>query len=433
MPLLAAALFVSVIAAAYLAVPGLVRSAGQGWVGKNLKNKQMAIGTIGFDPWNLTLDIRKIAIADRAAPGVPLVAIEHLVVDASISSLWKLSPQLDSVSVEAPAVDLVLRKDGSVNPAELVPVDDGSPVPQLWIGNLDVRGGRVRFTDDRGSLPRHEQTDPVTFALRDFSTVATSAAGFRFDACSEAGERFHWAGTIGMAPLASTGQFSIGGLKLATITKLADALLPVIASDGALSLAGNYRFAVPVAVARAGVGAGAGDGVPAPSMQFRADLSRLALADAAVRLPTGDVMRVQSLNLAPTQITLAGDAVAHGTVTATGIGITRPAGETLVLDGVTLQPSRYALKTGTAYIGALSLAGVALKGRGPRPGSIVLASLDVAPSWLRLADHTGHIGQVVAKGMQTAAQIGIDHRIRIPGLYPLQFAGPASAAGPTWH
>lgn len=181
-PLLFVLLFGGAIVGAYTLLPIIVRSQGQAWVETNLPGTLLTRGAIAFDPWTLTLDIADIALADSKAPQAPLVALK---VDASLSSLWNGHPRLDAPAVTAPMVDAVLRKDGSINLADLVPPDDGSPVSEIWIGDLSVAGGTIAFTDDRRAQPHKKTLTPVSFTLKDFATRASNGGGFTFDAASE--------------------------------------------------------------------------------------------------------------------------------------------------------------------------------------------------------------------------------------------------------
>ncbi|MFZ4688721.1 MAG: DUF748 domain-containing protein [Polymorphobacter sp.] len=421
-PLLLVLLFGAAIAAGYALLPGVVRSQGQAWVETNLPGKVLTLGDITFDPWNLRLDIADIAIADTKAPGQPLVAIKALAVDASISSLWQRHARLDAVTVDTPVIDAVLRKDGSINLVELVPPDDGTPVPEVWIGDLKVRKGTLFFTDDRRTAPVRKTLTPVTFDLRDFATRATSGGGFKFDAASDDGERFAWAGKLSMAPLASDGSFSISALKLASIGKFAGDLLPVALTAGQVDLGGQYRFAVPPVV----------KGAAPPALQFDADLTSFTLADAAMTASTGDALAIKRLTVAPTKVSLAGDALAVGDIAITGIDVRRPGGEHATVANLTLAATRYGISSAVADIGAAAVTGISVTGRGKGAETVALAGITVAPSQVAMTPHTAKIGMVTLNGLRLAAHVAADNSVTIPGLWPMALPKSAPAAGPAW-
>ncbi len=425
-PLLLVLLFGGAIIGGYTLLPGVVRAQGQAWVEKNLPGKLLTMGAIAFDPWTLTLDIADIAIADSKAPQAPLVALKAVTVDASLSSLWNGHARLDALAITAPMVDAVLRKDGSVNLAELVPPDDGSPVPEVWIGDLSVSGGRIAFTDERRAQPHKKMLTPVTFTLKDFSTRARKGGGFTFAAASEAGEKFAWAGTLGMAPVASQGRFTIGALRLETIGRFAGDLLPVAFSAGAIDAAGTYRFALPAAAPAAIKDA------PLPAPQFDADLASLMLSDLAATA-AGDRLAIRKLTIAPTQVSLAGDRLALGAVSIDGISIARARGERAAIAEATLAPTRYGITNGVAEIGATVLTGISVTGRGKGAETVALAGIGVAPSRIEMIPRKAVIGAINASGLRLGVRVAADDSFAIPGLYPLAMPTAVSATGPAWQ
>lgn len=421
-PLLLLTIFAAVIMASYSLVPNVVRSQGDAWVTKNLPGKVLTMGEVSFDPWRLELVINDLSIADRAAPVQPLVAAKRLDVDASIASLWKLSPQLDAVTVTVPMVDAILRADGSLNLAELVPPDDGTPVPEVWIGTLAVADGVINFTDARKATAQRHRLTPVTFNLKDFATRANNGGGFKFDARSDDGETFAWSGTLGMAPIASKGNFSIGALQLATISRFAGDLLPVTMTAGAIDIAGGYSAAVPPAV----------KGVPAPAPQFDAEVTTLALKDAAITASTGDKIGIAGLRVAPTKVSLAGDTLTLGDVVIDGISVTRPSGERAAVTGLTLASTRYVISSGAADIGAATVNGISITGKGKAPETVALGGLTVAPSQIRMTPHEADIGAINATGLRLGARVAPDNSVSVPGLYPMALPKSAQSEGPAW-
>jgi Domain of Unknown Function (DUF748) len=421
-PLLLLTIFAAAIVAGYTVVPNVVRSQGDSWVTKNLPGKVLTMGEISFDPWRLDLVINDLAIADRTAPAQPLVAARRLEVDASIASLWALSPRLDAVTITAPMVDAILRADGSLNLAELVPPDDGTPVPEVWIGALSVADGVINFTDARKTTAQRHRLAPVTFNLKDFATRANNGGGFKFDARSDAGESFAWTGTLGMAPVASKGDFSIGALQLATISRFAGDLLPVSMSAGTIDLAGSYSAAVPPAV----------KGAAAPPPQFDAEVTTLALKDAAITASTGDKISIAGLRVAPTKVSLAGDALTLGDVAIDGISVIRPSGERAAVTGLTLAATRYVISSGVADIGAAVVNGISVTGKGKAPETVALGGLTVAPSQIRMTPHEADIGAITATGLRLGASVAPDNSVSIPGLYPMALPKSAPSDGPAW-
>ena len=333
--------------------------------------------------------------------------------------MWKLYPRLDVLRLDEPVIDATLRRDGSVNLARLVPLDDGSPMPQVWIGAFGVGGGTVNVSDQRGAAPREKALTPLTFELRDFATTTDAGGGFKLDAKSREGEGFHWDGKLSLAPLASVGRFRIDALQLALLARFAGDLLPATVSSGVLSLAGDYRFAVPPAA----------KGAKAPPMQFEAGLSALSVAGLAVRSNSGPGLAIESLALAPTHYALGSQSAAIGAVDIAGIKVTGlgKAGEAITLDSASLAASTIDLKAMQAKLGAVSLRGLSA-GKG-----VTLGSASIAPTGIDMKMHAMRsIGQIAADVLDSHLFVAADNSVRIPGLYPLALPKTAPAAGPSW-
>jgi hypothetical protein len=413
------------MAAARALLPGLVRDGARDWVATNLPGKQLALGDISFDPLRLVLVIDRPAISDGARPAQPLVAARQLTIDVSAASLLRFHTRLDALRIDGPQVDAVLAPDGRLNLATLLPPDDGSPPPDVFIRRLEVTDGRLRFTDGRQAQAAAHLLTPISFSLADFTTRANDGGGFTLDAGSEAGERFHWAGTLGMAPVASDGDFRITALQLATIAKFAGDLLPAAPAAGTLDLAGRYRFALRAAVGKA-----------APQTSLAVDVRRLALAGLAASTMQGDRIALASLELAPTRLDLAADRIDIGAVKLAGLDLAARDGRLGRLAGLTLAPSRYTLSSGAAALGDITLSGLVL-GSKAQPDAVTLASADIAASRIDSSGRRLAVGAVQLAGLKARARLADDIALLVPGVWPLPPMPAPTAAGKAetqaWH
>ncbi len=412
-----AGLLVLAAVLAVRAVPGFVRDRAQAWVATNLPGKVLAIGNIGFDVWELRLRFGRIAIADRATPDRPLVVLAGLQLDAAASSLWTLQPRFDRVLVTGPAVHAVLRRDGSLNLAELLPPDDGSPLPRVSIAELEVSEGRLRFTDARGAVAKDKRLLPINLTLRDFSTGPGAAGGYRVTATGDDGEALDWQGRLTVAPLASRGTFRVIGARLATIGRFLGDWLPLRLAGGTLGVAGSYRIALPAA---------AGDA--APPLDWGIDIARLDLADASARLPDGTGLATAALRLGPIRV-LANDGVVEaGALVAQGIAATLPGGERARLGSLSLAASRYDWRRRQLASGTIGIDGVSVTGRGPGAATVALARLAVAPGQVAFGRRHAELGAVTLAGLRLPLQLR-GGMVQVPGLWPRRSGGGAGWRG----
>lgn len=226
----------------FWALPKYLRSQAVEYVATEL-GKDLALGEIKFNPFTFQLEIRDIAIRDRgAARGKPLVALKRLFADFQVSSLWKSGYVFRQVALDEPYARAIIRADGSLNLAELIPKEkEETPTPEVLIEQFQVNRGRVDFADQSRRLKPAKTLAPIAFSLRDFRTTAESG-GFTLAAASEQGERFDWQGKLNLQPLASTGQFRVAALQARSVYEFLSDELPMELSAGSFDVDGRYTF-----------------------------------------------------------------------------------------------------------------------------------------------------------------------------------------------
>jgi hypothetical protein len=290
----------------FYGVPALIRSQGTGFVTQKYQ-RTLQLGEIHFNPFTLELDIRNFAFPD--ADGQPMLGAQRLYVNLQLASLWNRGATFQDIQLEHPAVHARLRTDGSLNLADLAkPFANEPPTPasapvRLFLARLAVIGGEFTFLDLGHPTTLHAELSPVNFELRDFSTVGHDTNGYTLAAATPAGEQFNWSGTLEVAPVASQGRFTIKALRVTTLTGLAGTAVPLTVSSGALSLAGDYAFAL-----RAGVAG------------LKVNLNSLAVTDLALRPINGqsDYVVLPRIEIDGTHIDLAERSVVVDAVNVTG-------------------------------------------------------------------------------------------------------------------
>jgi hypothetical protein len=237
-------------AAGFWALPHFARSSAQSFI-KTHYGRTLSIGDIRFNPFTLKLDISDVSLPD--ADGKTLLSFAHLHVDLQLASLWRLGPSFREILLDKPYVRAVIRRDGELNLADLgkgLPAQPPSPQPQpskplrLYIGRLAVTGGSSTFEDLTRAAPFKADFNPITFELRNFSTVAAQDKGnsYALTAVSEEGERLDWTGTLQLAPLASQGQFQVANLKARNIWDYVREIAPFELDSGVIGIKGNYEL-----------------------------------------------------------------------------------------------------------------------------------------------------------------------------------------------
>ena len=123
---IAAALIVVYALVGFFWVPHLLRTNAQRYVADELE-RTLTLGKVSFNPFTFRLDVRDAALAEKT--GDAIASFTGLVVNAELASIWQRAIVLKEVQLDAPDVNLVVERDGSINLAHLVP-DKAEPRPR---------------------------------------------------------------------------------------------------------------------------------------------------------------------------------------------------------------------------------------------------------------------------------------------------------------
>ncbi|MEJ0098922.1 MAG: DUF748 domain-containing protein [Pseudomonadota bacterium] len=292
----------------FVGVPRLLRSQLLSFVSAHY-GRAASIGEIRFNPFTLTLDARDFSFPD--ADGKPLIAFGRLVLNLDVASVWRLAPSFSEIGIERPFVRAQLRKDGTLNLAELgkpfadaaapPPPPDAKPA-RLFVDRLDVSAGSVTYEDDSRATPFRAQLQPISFELRNFSTTARTDNTYALAGASASGEKFAWNGSLSVAPLGSQGRFEVTDLQAHTVWSYLRDSLGFELSSGLISFNGEYRFAA------------------APALALNVDVHTVSVADLGIR-PAGqqaEYIQHASVQLDDTRLDLAGQRVAIGKIVLAG-------------------------------------------------------------------------------------------------------------------
>ncbi len=143
------------------------------------------------------------------------------------------------------------KADGTFNFADILarlqalasatPAKPGESSHPVRLASLKVSGARVDFRDEQPRRPFATTFGPVSFTLTEFVTAGAPGAPYRFEAVSEAGEKFTWTGTLSADPLASKGEFAIANLLLKKYTPYSEDRIQADITDGRLGVSGRYE------------------------------------------------------------------------------------------------------------------------------------------------------------------------------------------------
>lgn len=272
----------------FFAVPRIARAQIESYVTEQL-HRQVSVGEIRFNPFAFDTSIAGLTL--READGSPVVSFRHLYVNAQLASLWQRAVVLKDVELSAPDINAIIAQDGTVNLAKLSPPEseeakseEPTALPRVRIERLDIRDGRIGFTDNTHAEPFTAVVAPIKFTLTDFKTDANYENAYDFAGTTASGERLEWVGAFTVQPLGSTGRFRVQDLKAATIDSYAEDTLPFQLASGVATLEGNYRFAMTPAL---------GFDATLPLLQVRDfSIKERQASSAPVKVPALDIHEI---------------------------------------------------------------------------------------------------------------------------------------------
>lgn len=208
------------------------------------------VGAIRFHPYRLDAQIEQLRISE--ASGAPLLGFARLDVDFELwASIRERGAAFKHLRLDAPDVSLVVDAQGKVNLAQLAPpaseqpgTESPSTIPNLLIGELAIREGRVGIEDRSRPEPFALELRPLEFALRDFRTAQGHGNVYAFSAAASTGERIEWSGDFTVQPLGSKGRFAVQNAQASTATAYLQDQLPVRLLSGVAETAGEYQLSL---------------------------------------------------------------------------------------------------------------------------------------------------------------------------------------------
>jgi hypothetical protein len=139
--------FALVTLGAWLMVPPIVRSQLESRLTAAL-GRPTTVEAVSFNPFELRLTVRKLAIADGNAAR-PIFAFDELVADLSAASIWHRAPVLDALRITRPTLSLARDGDGRLNAQDLIESAMApSPEPlRFSLNNIEIDDGSIAFDD----------------------------------------------------------------------------------------------------------------------------------------------------------------------------------------------------------------------------------------------------------------------------------------------
>jgi uncharacterized protein involved in outer membrane biogenesis len=143
----------------FLAAPSIIRGQIEKRASAALQ-RPVTLGAVHLNPYTLRLELDQLHIADRDGKSA-FIDIDQTVIDASWTSLFRMKPVLDQLTVQRPRIRIVRTGDQRFNFSDIIdrinatPSDPNAAPTRFALSNISVHDGDIQFADDALKANHH--------------------------------------------------------------------------------------------------------------------------------------------------------------------------------------------------------------------------------------------------------------------------------------
>ena len=215
-----------------------------------LLDRKVTIGAVKLNPLVLSTTTSDLTIHE--IDGTPFAGFGELYVNVQLSSLFRWAGTVKEIRLSAPFGVLKLMPEGKMNiddliskfnqPAPQSEADRG--LPRAIVVRLEVVDGKFTFTDLASSEPIHDVITPITFTLKNLSTLEGRQGEFHFAGEGPIGGKFDLTGNLELNPLNIRGHFATQGAELSHHWEHLKEIVSFQIVNGTISTSGDFFAAI---------------------------------------------------------------------------------------------------------------------------------------------------------------------------------------------
>ena len=231
----------------FFLIPALVRPRIEREASKALK-RPVTVAKLRFNPFTFGATLEGLRVAERG--GGDWISLRRLYADYDVWRLLRHTVGFSTVEVDGLTFRAALDAEGRLNFQDLLEGDGQAeeavpPKASSWIldvRRLQLREGRVEFSDRSAAAPFQTVVGPIAFSLRGLRTEVGHRSGVSLEAWTEAKEHLTWKGDLGLQPFASRGSLLIENLSLPKYRPYEQEQVASEIRSGTATLRAQYRF-----------------------------------------------------------------------------------------------------------------------------------------------------------------------------------------------
>ncbi len=192
------------------------------------------------------LALKKLAIDDRQ--GKPVFRLPRFDVSIASAQPFARTVHLSKIAIQSPELEIRRNRDGSFNFESLLPKretkaeEDSTPFA-IEIDEIDLRGGKVSFSDLSPKEPFKTTLSPVEVKVLHFSNSKGKKTDYAASLVTEAKETVKVEGSLSIDPLQGEGALELKNLRFRKYSPYYRDRIHFDIADGELDLATRYQHA----------------------------------------------------------------------------------------------------------------------------------------------------------------------------------------------
>lgn len=234
----------------FLIVPALIKAHLPETV-QQQTGKPATVSAVKFNPFTFELLVQGFEMTEPA--GEKIIALQDLYVNFSTwSSIRHWAVAFDKIYLNQPFVDIVVRKDGSLNLIDLVPADVPEQAPPqvaekpfpVWLERIRINDGSLSIADLSLSKPYHKNITDLSLDIDKLATFAVQEQGEDHLSLTFAnGGGLKWNGDVELAPIIiAQGHIAINDLNSEIVWDYVSQRVGFNIKQGNLDLDSDYIF-----------------------------------------------------------------------------------------------------------------------------------------------------------------------------------------------
>lgn len=231
----------------FFIIPAVIQSQGPKMLTEKI-GRPVSLPRATFNPFTLSMTLEEFQIDET--DGQKILAFDRLLIDFTLRSLLRRTMDFEKVHLTAPYVWVDIFANGHLNLLELLPEKSDEEEPEdenqkpfpVWIDDLKIENGHVRFDDLSHKTPFEANITPINLHFKNLTTLTVEGGTDTLTTELQAGGRLNWTGTLSLNPLLAKGHMQLTDVSMPKVWEYLEDRFHFQFARGALTLDADLLF-----------------------------------------------------------------------------------------------------------------------------------------------------------------------------------------------